>query len=576
MKIAVRGAYIKDFKGKYFEDKLRFHNEDRLVDVDMNLLTEKQVNHIYESAKKNPTHQGARTIITRINAFRAVRANPTGQKITQLTSLPAAIKAYMENSPNKWLFSEAADGFSLPYFVQSVDYSPPGKDTPAYVVVKLCAAERGARDDKSITFHRADLGKNVVALLNEKEYFLETEAAVAMYWKDVETLKNWETQTGKQFHCVGTAFISTSWYSSNNMAEMEREGRPTKVVLDESGSEESRGSSHHGGMVVSTRFWTMGPKAATTRTEDEIDGDEDGDEEIEEEDAQKEQAVDIPVHPYVRVFDLQQHQWLTSHVRNLTEYKYDKEVINKLVLPPNTKDLINILMRGSAEVMEDIISGKTGGTIVISTGPPGTGKTLTAEVFSEEIERPLYPVQCSQLGTDEEKLEKSLQQILQRASRWGAILLIDEADVYVRARGEDIQQNAIVGVFLRVLEYYRGVLFLTSNRETIIDDAVMSRATAWVRYDYPTKDQLTKIWQVLSNQYSAKLSEATINGLVERFPRVTGRNVKSLLKLARKIPLAKRHPTIDDVGVFEYVSEYLDLGPHKGRMPPQPKPPKET
>src|SRR6185295_19284784 len=104
-----------------------------------------------------------------------------------------------------------------------------------------------------------------------------------------------------------------------------------------------------------------------------------------------------------------------------------------------------------------IVAGKTGGTIVFCTGEPGTGKTLTGEVFSEVIKRPLYVVQCSQLGTDEEELEKQLKKVLRRAQRWGAILLIDEADVYVRERGDDIQQNAIVGVFLRVLEYYRGI-----------------------------------------------------------------------------------------------------------------------
>ena len=336
--------------------------------------------------------------------------------------------------------------------------------------------------------------------------------------------------------------------------------------MDESGEEEERSSNDRGG-VASTLFWTKGPQSSR-----DDDTDDDDDAEVPEADvAEQEDSVTLPIHPYVRVFDLQQHKFATTHVRNLSEYVYDKEVIEKLILPPNTKDLINILVRGSAEVMEDIISGKTGGTIVISTGPPGTGKTLTAEVFSEEIERPLYVVQCSQLGTDEVALEKALQAVLQRASRWGAILLIDEADVYVRARGEDIQQNAIVGVFLRVLEYYRGVLFLTSNRDTVIDDAVMSRATAWVRYDYPDRKSLTAIWGVLSKQYNAELSKETILALVERFPRLAGRNVKSFLKLAKKLIIAKRHPTLDDVKLFEYVSGFLDLPDQKERPKPGPQ-----
>ncbi len=167
-------------------------------------------------------------------------------------------------------------------------------------------------------------------------------------------------------------------------------------------------------------------------------------------------------------------------------------------------------------------------------------------------------MQCSQLGTDEEQIEKQLRLVLSRASRWGAILLIDEADVYVHERGSDIQQNAIVCVFLRVLERYRGVLFLTSNRVTIIDDAIMSRATAWIRYDYPTKEALADLWKVLSKQYQMELSPKAIEALIEKFPRVSGRNIKNLLKLSRMLVRGTKDRVLN-VDLFEYVSKFLDL-----------------
>ena len=44
-----------------------------------------------------------------------------------------------------------------------------------------------------------------------------------------------------------------------------------------------------------------------------------------------------------------------------------------------------------------------------------------------------------------------------RAQRWGAVMLIDEADVYIKRRDDDITMNAVVGVFLRVLEYFNGL-----------------------------------------------------------------------------------------------------------------------
>jgi len=238
-------------------------------------------------------------------------------------------------------------------------------------------------------------------------------------------------------------------------------------------------------------------------------------------------------------------------------YEYDPKLIDKLILPAERKDLISILVAGADVQLEDIVRGKTGGIIVICTGPPGTGKTLTAEVFSELVKRPLYCVQCSQLGTNEAELEKQLQLVLGRSVRWKAILLIDEADVYTHERGEDIQQNAIVGVFLRVLEHYRGVMFMTSNRDTIIDDAIMSRATAWIKYDYPEPKAMAEIWRVLSENYEVELSKEQIAELIKVFPKISGRSIKNLLRLGRLL-VSKKGGEVN-VNLLQYVSQFIDL-----------------
>jgi SpoVK/Ycf46/Vps4 family AAA+-type ATPase len=217
--------------------------------------------------------------------------------------------------------------------------------------------------------------------------------------------------------------------------------------------------------------------------------------------------------------------------------------------------LINILIEGSKLVLDDIVKGKTGGIIVLATGEPGTGKTLTAEVYSESVCRPLYTVQCSQLGTGAVELEEKLTKTLARAVRWNAILLIDEADVYIHERGNDINQNAIVGVFLRVLEYYRGILFLTSNRATIIDDAVLSRLTAHVRYEVPTAADAIEIWRVLSEQYKIKTKDSLAE-ISKAFLGVSGRTIKNLLKLSKL--LADREKKQVSLGLVKYAAQFLD------------------
>jgi AAA+ superfamily predicted ATPase len=190
-------------------------------------------------------------------------------------------------------------------------------------------------------------------------------------------------------------------------------------------------------------------------------------------------------------------------------------------------------------------------------GPPGVGKTLTVEVYSEVMERPLYKVQSSQLGTDPQSVEKQLKEVLQRSERWGAILLIDEADVYIHERNADIEQNAIVGVFLRVLEYYRGVLFMTTNRGTIVDDAIISRLTARFRYEVPNINDQRKLWRILADQNNIKLADAEIEIIVLRMQKLSGRDIKNLLKLAFVAEIRTGKPvtasTVERVAKFRQV-----------------------
>lgn len=117
-------------------------------------------------------------------------------------------------------------------------------------------------------------------------------------------------------------------------------------------------------------------------------------------------------------------------------------------------------------------------------GPPGTGKTLTAEGISELLKCPLYMVSAGELGTDSRILEGELQRILDICHAWGAILLLDEADVFLEKRNmHDIHRNALVSIFLRQLEYFQGILFLTTNRVETFDDAFQSRIHIALRYD---------------------------------------------------------------------------------------------
>lgn len=79
----------------------------------------------------------------------------------------------------------------------------------------------------------------------------------------------------------------------------------------------------------------------------------------------------------------------------------------------------------------------------------------------EDLRQPLYIVGAGDLGTDASTVDACLKEILSLVPKWNAILLIDEADVFLEQRGSDnLERNAVVAVFLREIEYVTLVLVL--------------------------------------------------------------------------------------------------------------------
>ncbi len=95
-----------------------------------------------------------------------------------------------------------------------------------------------------------------------------------------------------------------------------------------------------------------------------------------------------------------------------------------------------------------------------------------------------WQISAGELGITVEKLEAQLPLIFQRADKWNAVLLLDEADVFLEQRSlHDVHHNALVCIFLRELEYYQGIMFLTTNRVKQIDDAIASRIHLPLKYE---------------------------------------------------------------------------------------------
>lgn len=254
-----------------------------------------------------------------------------------------------------------------------------------------------------------------------------------------------------------------------------------------------------------------------------------------------------PVNPVVRVFDLAIHQFYEVHVDDLTKYEWDDTLREKIILPEDQRELLDILTSDLGTFSSDLIEGKSAGSTIVCKGEPGVGKTLSAEVFSEVVHRPLYSIHSGSLGATAKDVRENLEAVFQRAKRWNAVLLLDEADVFVLERKENLTQNAIVAEFLRTMEYFDGLMFMTTNRADDIDDAILSRAVAVIHYHTPEGEDLDRSWQVLADAVGVPLTGTVRAEVVAGFGSIAQRDIKMLLALAGRVSAAKGEPITADL-----------------------------
>ena len=160
----------------------------------------------------------------------------------------------------------------------------------------------------------------------------------------------------------------------------------------------------------------------------------------------------------------------------------------------------------SKRIPLDIISGKGKGIIVLLHGPPGVGKTATAEAVAADLNRPLYPMSYADLGETPGDIDNNLKRIFRCGQRWDCVLLLDEADVFLIPRNLiDTARNGIVSVFLRNLEWYPSIIFLTTNRLDQFNVGVLDRVHLKLAYPPLKPDFIRNIW----NRHLDRIEESS-------------------------------------------------------------------
>lgn len=450
--------------------------------------------------------------------------------------LPAIAEFLTHNAIKGWLFKANNAGKPLAYVVTRIDFTPPGEEESGRILLDLKANSLAKITTVALIIRERDIiGKTVAEIFAAQGYLKETPELMAAYNYSSGRYFNWRSEYSRQFSGRGIGIFAddptsshrnTDW-TRKNIVVLSSGGGLARLVNDEEILSERELTLDASGDVFGKYLRKAGRSANyNTKVESSVEKIQDA--------LPENLFTELPIHGYVLMFHLELHHHVWVHVDDMEPYAYQPDLKQKLILPPEQTDLIDILTAEMDVLMDDIIEGKSGGTTVLCAGPAGVGKTLTAEVYSEIIKRPLYRVHSGQLGLNVTEMEVALKNTLVRAQRWGAVMLIDEADVYIKRRDDNIAANAVVGVFLRVLEYFNGLLFLTTNRVGDIDEAIVSRCIALIRYHPPGLADRRKIWAVMVEQFGLQLESQLLDTLAEKFPEASGRDIKGLAKLVAK------------------------------------------
>ncbi|KAK8124349.1 uncharacterized protein PG998_000108 [Apiospora kogelbergensis] len=249
--------------------------------------------------------------------------------------------------------------------------------------------------------------------------------------------------------------------------------------------------------------------------------------------------------PQFEGFLLPSQKWASIHLDSVCDLRPESD-LPEAILDPQKLSIINALTEHQVNSKQswsaDYIENKGEGVIILLHGPPGVGKTYTVESIAMRKRRPLINLTMSDLGSKEDSVEAALTMWFSYADKWRAVILIDECDIFLERREhKDMSRNGVVSAFLRKMEYFGGLLFLTTNRVGHIDDAFISRIHAIIGFQRFDASRRGIMWDNLLNKLTKeRKGSITISNGAKRFlkgPKVleidwNGRQIRNALQTA--------------------------------------------
>jgi SpoVK/Ycf46/Vps4 family AAA+-type ATPase len=256
-------------------------------------------------------------------------------------------------------------------------------------------------------------------------------------------------------------------------------------------------------------------------------------------------SVEAPCLAYSLLRDAAEEQ-----LRNrLDEYAIVTEgrlTLEDVVLPPDTRTRVTEVLaacRNHDFVLnrwgfgERLVTGR--GIVALFDGPPGTGKTLCAEILGAALGLPVSRVNIpSVVSKWVGETEQRLQDVFRRAKAARTLLLFDEADALFGKRVSEVERatdryaNMEVNLLLQEIERYDGIVLLTTNLYSALDEALQRRIMYRITFQDPDDEQRANIWRTLLPRNVPLADDVDFPALGREFELSGGRIKNAVLRAA--------------------------------------------
>ena len=199
-------------------------------------------------------------------------------------------------------------------------------------------------------------------------------------------------------------------------------------------------------------------------------------------------------------------------------------------------------------------------------GPSGCGKTFTASLLGKATGKEVYCIDLSMVVSKYiGETEKNLSKVFEIAEDKDWILFFDEADALFGKRtglkdAHDRYANQEVAYLLQRIENYRGLVILSTNLKSNLDDAFARRFQSMIRFSLPHSQQRERLWRETfskETQFDPSVDIKTISAKYE----LTGGSILNVVQYCSMLSMSRDERIIRNEDILEGIRrEFMKEG----------------